>query len=469
MPVCGGTVGGKGPARLRTPQNPAHPGCARYDARMHANVLGRKAAWCLGAAWLASAASAQTFDLDLNPVASTSVISGTYAVDLTTTVIGDYDSVTNPTGTQTIPGLFGGGGNNPIPVDVTLSGPLDHNGPASGSMVWQVDRLGGSVAVSGLDWDLLGGQSVQSDVTMDLLYSTFRTLTPNSTFFGGFPVQVPGGTQSLQGLVAQQSAPALGALTPTGLAGQYNVQVVVPVEVSLAVIFNGTATPVGPVLGLLPLVGTATFANEALTVDLNVQQSLQQTVNDPLPGFQLMDVPLPVPTVLPPGATANLLLSGTVDQVDLDWNLNLALQAGGTAQPGFSAYCEVGPNSTGFPGTLAVTGSTDVAQADLTLSVAQLPAGVFGIYLMSPAQGRLALAPPAQGILCLGAPFFRFSDFIYATDAGGAHSFAMPFQQLPQNQTFQAGSTWNFQAWHRDMNPGATSNLTHGVTVTFQP
>jgi hypothetical protein len=31
----------------------------------------------------------------------------------------------------------------------------------------------------------------------------------------------------------------------------------------------------------------------------------------------------------------------------------------------------------------------------------------------------------------------------------------------------QAGETWNFQAWFRDMNPGPTSNLTNGLQVTF--
>ena len=36
------------------------------------------------------------------------------------TVIGDYDAVTNPDGTQTRPGVFGGSGNNPIDFDITL-------------------------------------------------------------------------------------------------------------------------------------------------------------------------------------------------------------------------------------------------------------------------------------------------------------------------------------------------------------
>ena len=34
--------------------------------------------------------------------------------------------------------------------------------------------------------------------------------------------------------------------------------------------------------------------------------------------------------------------------------------------------------------------------------------------------------------------------------------------------TVLAGETWNFQAWFRDKNPGATSNFTDGVSVLFQ-
>ena len=31
----------------------------------------------------------------------------------------------------------------------------------------------------------------------------------------------------------------------------------------------------------------------------------------------------------------------------------------------------------------------------------------------------------------------------------------------------QAGETWNFQAWSRDLNPNPTSNLTDAVSVAF--
>ncbi|HPF15372.1 MAG TPA: hypothetical protein PLJ12_14005, partial [Planctomycetota bacterium] len=99
----------------------------------------------------------------------------------------------------------------------------------------------------------------------------------------------------------------------------------------------------------------------------------------------------------------------------------------------------------------------------------QLPTNVFGIFLMSPAQDRIALPAPGSGFLCMGSPFYRFSSQIVFSGAAGAVTFPLDFQNLPQGQTFQAGSTWNFQLWHRDSNPGPTSNTTRAVTVVFCP
>ena len=43
------------------------------------------------------------------------------------------------------------------------------------------------------------------------------------------------------------------------------------------------------------------------------------------------------------------------------------------------------------------------------------------------------------------------------------------WQNLPNNTTFQVGDSWNFQFWHRDNNPGVTSNTTAGVEVQICP
>ena len=35
------------------------------------------------------------------------------------------------------------------------------------------------------------------------------------------------------------------------------------------------------------------------------------------------------------------------------------------------------------------------------------------------------------------------------------------------NLAVQAGETWLFQLWFRDVNPGNTSNFTDGIAITF--
>ena len=41
----------------------------------------------------------------------------------------------------------------------------------------------------------------------------------------------------------------------------------------------------------------------------------------------------------------------------------------------------------------------------------------------------------------------------------------MPFPLAP---AVQPGQTYHFQVWYRDLNPGATSNFSPGLSVTFQ-
>ncbi len=118
---------------------------------------------------------------------------------------------------------------------------------------------------------------------------------------------------------------------------------------------------------------------------------------------------------------------------------------------------------------LIASGSLDVAQQDLTLSVSDLPLNEFGYFLMSPAQGWLTLPAPSQGVLCVGAPFYRLNSFsnILFTGATGSVSLALDFNALPQGQVFLPGSVWNFQLWHRDTNPISTSNTSTGLEVRF--
>lgn len=132
-----------------------------------------------------------------------------------------------------------------------------------------------------------------------------------------------------------------------------------------------------------------------------------------------------------------------------------------------SDYCSSNPNSTGATAMLVGSGSATLAADSLTLNVANLPVSQVGYFLLSDAQGNVPGFGGSQGVLCLGAPILRFATDILKADASGQVSFAVDFGALPGGTVFQAGETWNFQLWYRDVNPTSTSNTSNGLAVTF--
>jgi hypothetical protein len=305
---------------------------------------------------------------------------------------------------------------------------------------------------------------------LDLLFSTFHTVNPSSLYLGGIPVSFPLTGQSVSDLhVVQTGGPASGTLIAGIVSGTYALSAVVPVSFSMVVDFQGALTPVGPFDGFLPVGGTLQMNGGAPTLGIVFNQNIQQTTLDPLAGTVLSDLPFDAPTILPPGGTAHFLIGGTVAEVDLDMSLDAVLNANGAIACGFTYYCAGNLNSTGFAAELQAVGSADVTLQDLTLNSSGLPLNVIGYYLMSPSQGSLLLPAPSQGLLCVGSPLYRFNDTpsILWSGATGTVSLAVDFNNLPQGQVFSAGSVWNFQLWHRDMNPSNTSNTTNAVEVRF--
>ncbi|MDF1838655.1 MAG: hypothetical protein P1V35_12365 [Planctomycetota bacterium] len=439
------------------------------SSKTYPNAFVRGASLLAAIAIGTTGAQAQSFDFILDQNTSSVTLQATFGVTMDASLKGDYDAITNPTGTQTLPGLFGGSGNNDIPIDLGLGGDLIHMGTPTGSINLDVDELGLTFSLDELDVDLLGGASASSAQTLDLLFNTFRSVNPDSLYFGGIPVSFPLAGQSVSDLLVQQSGGAVpGILIPGIGAGSYGMTALVPVTFSMVVDFQGTPTPVGPFDGVLPVVGSLLMnTGGSPTLNITFNQTIQQTTLDPLPGTVISDLPFPAPTILPPGSTANLLISGSIEQVDLNMTIDTQLNATGMPDCGFTSYCAAVPNSTGFVGQLNVMGSADVSLQDLTLNSTDLPLNVFGYYLMSPAQGSLALPAPSQGILCVGAPLYRFNSSILYSGMGGTMSLGVDFNNLPQGQVFSAGSVWNFQLWHRDMNPSNTSNTTNAVSVQF--
>ena len=123
-----------------------------------------------------------------------------------------------------------------------------------------------------------------------------------------------------------------------------------------------------------------------------------------------------------------------------------------------------GPNGTGSPALMDYIGTSSVTSDDLELMASPVPANVFGLFV----QARNAASIPlmAGGTLCLDLPFFRLP---IEMAQGNVLSHELNIGSPPQGvQQILAGSTWRFQAWHRDtISPGY--GLSNAVKISFTP
>ena len=133
-------------------------------------------------------------------------------------------------------------------------------------------------------------------------------------------------------------------------------------------------------------------------------------------------------------------------------------------------YCDPGvPNSTGSSGEIQANGSTLVVDNDVTLTATSLPMNEFGYFIGSLTQDFVFQPPGSQGNLCLGGAISRWVQLVQNTGAAGEMQIQVDLTAIPPpNAPVTAGETWHWQGWHRDNNPGATSNFTNGVGVPFQ-
>ena len=221
--------------------------------------------------------------------------------------IGNYVAVTNETGTRTIPGLFGGSGNTAIPFSSTVKPKVSiTNTHPTGTFQFGFNAATGAVDVSNLLVDTLAGQTGTISTSMLLTYSTFRTVQPSSTFIGLTNVDVPVDSGSLTTATAAQSGAAIGVATPN-TDGTFAFAVTVPVTISVA----GTAlgqpfTSTSPAAMAL----TGTFSIVGNAISLTSQGAINETVPVPAPP-PLVSPPFDLPTIIPAGQVAHLLISGT--------------------------------------------------------------------------------------------------------------------------------------------------------------
>jgi hypothetical protein len=243
-------------------------------------------------------------------------------------LIGNWDAVTNPAGTRTIPGLTGGNISANTPVAITAGG-ISASGSSgstpllpTGSFQISLDPGANRAEISGLAVELLpAGSSVSIAGNISITFGTFRTRQPTCTVPGGFPISVP---QSLvlTGLPATQDGLGVGTLTTTG-PNQYSFSVPMVVEVAPVATINGAPAPLAPTLVPVVVTGVATITgNGSVTVTGSLPIQINQITPGPTPVSPLaFTVPL---------CSGNLLVNITLGDVTTTITSTTSFAATGT-------------------------------------------------------------------------------------------------------------------------------------------
>ncbi len=276
----------------------------------------------------ASATAAASWNFTLAP-SSTATQSMIVSYPLAGTFIGDYDATTNPTGTRTIPGLFGGSGNNAIPYTATTRVTDAINSHPAGAFTIALPTPGVCV-VTGFTSDLLNGSPGTVNVDLILTYSTFHTVAPNSIYPSLGAVTIPLAAGTVTSANAVQSGPALGTAV-TNTDGTVGITATIPVLVTIAGSVSGQPFPSDPTPGVLALTGTMTVTGSNATLASTAQST------DPIgplpPPPPLVNMAVSLPTIPPSASTADLLFSGTFGEGSGSSTITLNLSALGVPTP----------------------------------------------------------------------------------------------------------------------------------------
>ncbi len=270
------------------------------------------------------------------------------------TLIGNFDAGTNPTGTRTKPGLFGSFGDDEnVPVPVELSGSVEGapHFATMGGFDAELDLAGMQLLLSNYHAAMPLGTDPSLTLAVGFGSDGFRTRSPTSLFPPG-SVTVPFGSATLMEFELQQ----VGSMAPVALnpviPGVFSFSALLPVTIvaTVDVLENTLTLPAFP--AVLPMDGTLDLTGpEALlmaTAEFSAGQS--QTLNQPLP-----DIPLPLPTVLPPGETADLVFRLMLTNLAGEFSAEVRTAAEGILVPeastGLWAVCLfLGLNRTLRPG-----------------------------------------------------------------------------------------------------------------------
>ncbi len=282
---------------------------------------------------LSAAAWAQPYDVTIQPATS----SATWSFELdapfqtapsgTCNILGSYNATTNPGGTRTVPGLFGGntGGNTPVPI---TSGGVSADAASgtnplhpSATFSINLDASDNLCTVSNFDADILNGQTTSSTANLAISFGTFRTFVP-TCIVPGVPLTLPIGTIVVTGLTAtQDAASAQGVLTPAG-GGSFTFSVPLTATVQVTATLDGEDFPVDAVPIAFALTGTITPTGATATV----QASIAIDQDDSQPGIAMDPLPF-----VEPICGGNLIVTVVLASFETSTVINASLNGNGVS------------------------------------------------------------------------------------------------------------------------------------------
>lgn len=296
-------------------------------------MQGSRLFWVLaGVIGALSLASAQLYDFTV--VAPPSGISGNLSISTSTegTLVGNYNPDTNPSGTRTKPGIFGSfGPTENVPVNVSIGAAIggNINRQAGGTFRATVDGNNNTITFENLSVNFLANGPAVLPVTLTIAGESFRTRNPTSTYIlPSQGISFPIGTVNLSQFTAVQTGAGAGVLTPTG-PDQYDFTAGVLVDLTFAadLLGNPFAQTV-PIV--LPLQGQVVVSGNSALITSLQPLNFSQTFN---PNLDLPPFEFGLPTILPPGNTANLIFDLMLEEIGLNVDLDVNLRAEGTLVP----------------------------------------------------------------------------------------------------------------------------------------
>ena len=145
-------------------------------------------------------------------------------------------------------------------------------------------------------------------------------------FFGGVPVDIPLVDGSITAIRVEQPQASEIQLVADG-SGQWTFAANLPVLVTVEAEIIGTPTGPLPLPAIMALSGTISATDGNLDFQASASWDSEETVDDPPLAFE--NVPFDVPTIVPPGQTAHLLLSANADSAASSNSGTLYIEAHG--------------------------------------------------------------------------------------------------------------------------------------------